>query len=611
MRLVFDIEADSLTPTKVHCLVITNVDTLETKRFANMPFMHGGIDSIPNGCELLKQADLIIGHNILGYDLPVLKKFYGLVIPIEKVCDTYLTSMLVVPEREEGHSLEAWGRYLGHGKIKYDGPWDQWSKVMEDYCAGDVKVTLELFNWISDNHSYIFDTKAFALEHNVAVILQRQCGHGVLFDVDGAIILYKQLKQEAQDLEKDLKEMWKPIFVPYGRIKTPKNTLVYSNKLRMSFTEGASYQPIKLQEFNPSSRSQIIYRFKKYYNWKPIVFTINKKTGERTDTPKISDDILDILPYKEAEVLSRYSLLTKRLSFLKSNNKKSKGWLELFDRNSRIHGSIKQNGTVTGRMSHYSPNLSQVPSAKKPYGKECRSLFIVPKNKVMLGIDADALELRCLAGYLYRYDNGEFMKRLVTGKKEDGTDIHTLNARVLDVKDREIAKTFIYMLIYGGGNLKAGYIILGRQSEEVLMVRGKEYKNRFLNEYSSIKYLTNALKSILKKRRYLVGLDGRRLYIRKDYAAINTLLQSAGAVIMKQALVLADQALQEKGLIPGKDYEWILNIHDEFQVEVDEHLGELCAKIIEPCFERAGKNFNFPCPIKGNWKLGKNWAETH
>ena len=265
----------------------------------------------------------------------------------------------------------------------------------------------------------------------------------------------------------------------------------------------------------------------------------------------------------------------------------------------RIYGSVITNGAVTGRMTHNSPNVAQVPAVGVPYGKECRTLFRVPEGRALVGADASGLELRCLAHYMARYDGGAYMKEILEG------DIHTANQKAAGLPTRDNAKTFIYAFLYGAGDEKIGSIVGGTRQD------GKKLKNRFLKRTPAIAKLKAQVEHVAKTRKYLIGLDGRKLRVRAVYASLNLLLQSAGAILMKQALVILDDKLQKEGLTPGIDYEFVANIHDEWQIECDQKYAEFIGKTAVEAIAEAGVFFNFRCPLDGEYKIGKTWAETH
>jgi len=339
--------------------------------------------------------------------------------------------------------------------------------------------------------------------------------------------------------------------------------------------------------FNPGSRHHIYRVFKEKYDWKPQSFT---PSGE----PKIDEQILSTLKFPEAELLSEYFLLDKRIGQLAEGNQ---AWLRLV-KSGRIHGSVNTNGAVTGRCTHSHPNIAQVPACGKPSGAECRALFITRTGWKLVGADASGLELRCLAHYMAHWDKGEYVKVLLEG------DVHTANQEAAGLPTRDNAKTFIYAFLYGAGDEKIGSIVgAGRKV-------GKALKDRFLKMLPALGYLVGTVKQAAGKG-YIKGLDGRMLRIRSSHAALNTLLQSAGAIIMKYALVEADRLLQKAGYQPGVDYEFVGNIHDEFQCECRPEIAEEVGNIFVEAIRNAGKFFDFKCPLDGDYKIGDSWRETH
>jgi DNA polymerase I-like protein with 3'-5' exonuclease and polymerase domains len=277
-------------------------------------------------------------------------------------------------------------------------------------------------------------------------------------------------------------------------------------------------------------------------------------------------------------------------------------------------------GTITGRMSHYSPNMSQVPAVYSPWGKECRELFTVrsPDNFIV-GADAYGLELHCLAHYLWKYDGGKYASAVLYGNKEEGTDAHSLTLKALGslCKDRDTAKTFFYALIYGAGDYKLG-LILGETNSRRATAKGKLARKRIEKGITGLGKLNAKIKSTIEqrqkkhKRMWLNGLDGRKIFVRSEHAALNSLLQSAGGVIMKKALVILHKNLAEDNYEYGDHYLYLINSHDEWQLEVmDDVNTEVIGRHMCKAMTEAGEHFNFNVPITGEYKIGKSWAETH
>lgn len=598
---VFDIETNGLLKrvTKAHLLTTKDSTTglKETHRFPQGVAM--GARSLMEG------TDVVCGHNIIGYDIPVLQKLYPWFnLPISRVMDTMVLSRLLYPNLAESdqklvakgklpkkltgsHSLEAWGYRLGNNKGEYTGGWEEWNPEMEEYCVQDTAVTTMLLNkCITEG----FSEASIILEHQVQHIIQRQVRKGVYFDVNAAEQLYATLLGEKARLEISLKDTFGSWYQDDG-LFTPK-----VNNKTAGFTKGVPLTKVSLIEFNPGSRAHIAYQLTKRYGWEPTELT-------ETGIPKVNDEVLSALTrWETVPLLLNYLLVVKRLGQL---NDGQAGWLKLLDTDDgRIHGGVNSNGAVTGRMTHSGPNLAQVPKVKSLYGRECRALFVVPKGKKLVGCDASGLELRMLAHFMGRYDGGTYALTVVEGKSEDGTDIHTVNQRAAGLPTRDDAKTFIYALLYGAGDEKIGSII-GKGAPQ-----GRALKNKFFKALPALEALKEAV-SLSASKGWVTGLDGRKLYVRSAHSALNTVLQSAGALVMKKALVLLDDRLQAEGLVPGVDYEFVLNVHDEFQIEVSEHVAPKVSALAVWSIEEAGRSFNLRCPLTGESKIGNNWAETH
>lgn len=613
MRLVFDIETNGLLDetNTVHSLCIKNVDTGEKWSCAD----HDGYVPVEQGLRLLMNADLIIGHNIIKFDLPAIQKVYPwFTYDRAKVFDTITISRLIWPKddlkerdfrlQKEGklpgkligrYSLEAWGFRFGNYKGDFKGPWDRWTPEMQSYCEQDIEVTHTLFQRIEKKE---WDARSIKLEHQVQFIIARQERYGFLFDQKGAAALYATLVQRKQELEEELQAAFPPwevetVFIPKANNRT------------RGYVKGVPFIKRKTVHFKPSSRQHIARCLKEKYGWEPMEFT---EKGE----PKVDEDVLSSLEYPEARVLSEYLMVEKRLGQLATGKE---AWLKHVKADGRIHGEVTTNGAVTGRMTHAKPNIAQVPGLtdKKtgkpmPYGKECRSLFIVPKGKKLVGCDADALELRCLAGYMAKYDGGAYIKTVLEGKKELGTDMHTVNAKALGTT-RDIAKVWFYAFIYGAGDFKLGTILGAPKGKETEW--GKRSRARFLKNLPALGTIVEKVKEKVAKKGYLKGLDGRQLRVRSSHSAFNTLLQSAGAVLMKAALVILDEDLQAAGYVPGVHYEFVANVHDEFQIEADEEIAEDVGRRAVTAIVKAGEFFNFGCPLNGNADCGSSWAATH
>jgi DNA polymerase I-like protein with 3'-5' exonuclease and polymerase domains len=270
----------------------------------------------------------------------------------------------------------------------------------------------------------------------------------------------------------------------------------------------------------------------------------------------------------------------------------------------RIHGQVDTLGAVTRRCTHSKPNMAQVPSGKSFMGHECRSLFTVPKGKKLVGCDAEGLELRTLSHYMAIFDGGEYGRTVDEGDKDKGTDIHTVNQKGAGLPTRDDAKTFIYAFLYGAGDEKIGTIVGGSKKE------GKKLKQKFFKQIPAIKKLVDAVKTKAEDSGYLLSLDGAKYHIRSSHSALNTLLQGAGALVMKYYLVILDDLLQES-YTPGTHYEFVGNIHDEVQIECDEDIAQDIANIAVSAFDIVTAKLNFRVPLRGKAEIGDSWNDTH
>ena len=601
MKIIFDLETDGLLPdvSKIHCIAMTVEGAKAAQVFAN----EEGYDCLEQGLEIMSSAEGLIGHNIIGYDLPVLKKILGWEPSNHtELSDTLVVSRLAyshmmtadvkkkyIPTKLYGsHSLKAWGYRLGMAKGDFNHETTDWSKFTDEmagYCATDVALTSILFDHLCETEC---SDEAVKLEHEFAHVIQRQVENGFAFDVKKGQELYVSLLKRQEELGKGLRDSYGSWYVSDGEL-TPKK-----NNLKRGYTAGCSLTKIKKVEFNPNSRDHVAQRLKAD-GWIPKDFTPNGK-------PKIDETVLGGLQLPHCKELKEHFLISKRISQLAEGDN---AWLKL-EKSGRIFGNVNTNGAITGRCTHSFPNVSQVPAIYSPFGKECRELFKASNGKVLVGCDADGLELRALAGYLTKYDSGKYVKAAVEGSSRKGTDIHSLNQKLLGLQSRDTAKTFFYAFIYGAGNEKLGKIL------GTTITGGKNARMKLLNGVDGLLKLTEAVKQAYRRRGHLIGLDGRRLYVRSEHSALNTLLQSAGAILMKKALVLLDKRLQFLGLDPGNDYEFVANIHDEFQIECKEKYAKrFIGPQAERAITRAGEYYEFGCPLSGTFKIGRNWAETH
>lgn len=603
-RYVFDIETDGLydATTKIHSLVLGDVDTGEIISCTDNGI---GYQPVHSGLQLLAEADEIIGHNIICFDIPVIRKLFPDFNPKGKVTDTLVCSRLIWPDMRDtdfgykrkhpefpgnligSHSLKAWGYRLKDNKDVFGETtdWKDWSEEMQTYCEQDVKVTLRLFNLIESKQ---YSMEALALEHQFATIIQRQEHHGILFDTQKAGVLYAELVAKRDAINDELQKVFPP--KDEGCAWTPK----VNNKAK-GYVKGKAIWKEKIVPFNPGSRDHIAERLKERYGWTPTVFTDK-------GTPQIDDEVLHKLEYPEAKLLTEYLMLQKRISQIAIGEQ---AWLKCVGSDGIIHGSVTTNGAVTGRCTHHHPNLAQVPAVGAPYGDRCRELFYAPEGYVMLGADASGLELRCLSHYLTKYDGGSYRDVVLNG------DIHTANQQAAGLATRAEAKKFVYSFLYGAGDAFIGSLLLPDASEAEQQKHGSTVKKQFLKQTPALASLIRDVQFAVKQNGHLRGLDGRILTSRSVHSALNLLLQSAGAIVMKKATCILWEDLEAAGFEYGSDVVQVLHIHDEYQLYVRKGLESQVGEIAVNAIRKAGDYFKFRCPLDGEYKVGANWKETH
>lgn len=500
--------------------------------------------------QVLVDVSTIVAHNGIAFDLVWLNRLWGIDFKRYNIIDTLVLSRLLEPDRKGGHSLDAWGQRLRYPKQGFND-WQQYSETMAEYCRNDVELLRCLYKALRGPVSDFGNS--VEAEHKVAAIIAEQCSNGFLLDKANAESLWVAKAQRMNQIETDLQKQFLPIVTERFSTKTGKRLAD------------------NVEVFNVGSRQQVAKRLETI----GAIFTEKTETGQAV----INEKTLAALSMPEADLVLEYLTLQKHTGLLSS-------WVDAAGPDNRVRGYVNTVGAVTGRMTHSRPNLAQIPS-----DANFRRLWTVEEGNVLVGIDASGLELRMLAHYM---DDAAYTEQLLSG------DIHTYNQALAGLETRNQAKTFIYAFLYGAGDGKIGEIVNGSS------VQGRKLRDTFLD---GLPALSRLIKKVQRQssQGYVTGLDGRRINVRSEHAALNTLLQGAGAIVMKWWLIELDQRLKAVRI----PYKFVANVHDEVQIETPELYGTKVAKIGLNCFKYVTKQLNLNCPLAGDAKVGLSWADTH
>lgn len=559
--LTIDIETDMKHST-IWCACAEDVATGETTVHTEASTLQA----------LINKHDSILTYNGLGFDVPVMEKVWGISVEGKQHVDAMVLSRLFNPAQAGGHSLRSWGERLAYPKddfTDYDGGL---CEEMITYCKRDVNLTTKVYKTVSANLKRgKFTQDVIDLEHAVTAELELQRSNGFKIDLPKANGLYSTLTHRMRELEALLQAEFPPIVTERWSEKTGKQL------------------KDNVEVFNVGSRQQIAKRLQ----------TVGVKFTDKTEggSYKIDENVLEGIDNPSAQLVAEYLLLQKRASQVSS-------WLEAVADDGRVHGRVFSSGAATGRMTHISPNMAQVPATRKAHdgmtpvqklkaelGGECRACWTVEQGNKLVGIDASGLELRMLAHYMKDED---YVNTILDG------DIHSANQAAAGLETRDQAKTFIYAFLYGAGDEKIGSIA-GKGARH-----GNKLKRDFLNNIPSLKALKELVEKIAANGT-LPSLDGRRIRIRKAYSALNFLLQGGGAALMKKALLNGVESLREHNI----PFKMVANVHDEFQVETPEAFAKAVGLHFRNAIRKAGDDFELRCPMDGEYKIGNNWSETH
>ena len=550
----------------------------------------------------------------------------------------------------KGHSIESYGEEFGIPKLLFND-WTKYSKEMEEYCVRDVEICYRIYLRYLDNITDPVWAPSIRLEHEFQLIVNRLHDNGFCFNSSRASILLRKVEQELQVLDKEIGNAFPPTLhnvrevsprvTRYGTLH--KGDFRFVDSQDLSEYNGGPFCRCEWVHFNPASHKQII-NVLSMAGWSPTDKTQShidaerelnhlkykhnrtevldnrikelyiKLEGLKKTGYKINENNLSTLP-SSAPAPAR--LLAKRI-LLESRRRTLVEWLGLVQEDGRIHGKFYGIGAWTHRMAHQQPNTANIPTGHaidgsvQLYGKELRSLWQAPRNRLLVGVDAEGIQLRIFAHYI---DDEEFTDALVRGKKNEKTDPHSLNQRILGsaCRSRNAAKRFIYALLLGAGISKLAQILECSKSECT------EALDRLLERYTGFSHLKKTIIPKDARNGYFYGLDGRKVFIPGDtegerkHLAMSGYLQNGEAIIMKRAAVKwHDKLKEDKSLLVNM-------VHDEWQTEVVNSM-EVALRIAKTqalSLAEVGVELKLRCPLAGSYRndkdytIGTNWYQTH
>jgi DNA polymerase I len=576
-----DIEADDLSPRKIWCCVAQNVERGNKISFTDAEdfreFAHGKV---------------FVGHNILSFDVPALRRLWGVDISDADCVDTLVLSYLWYPQNPDGHSLDAWARVLDPKTPKLDfHDWSRFTSEMLRYCERDVEITTRLYLHLCD----VMGRQGFSelsvwIEHQTRAIINEQQRRGFFFDVASATALRDTLRAREAQLTETIHEVFPPELVVQNtydyRLKADGQP--YASYIRhveqypkIQFNRaGTKYRVFDWEPFNIGSPKQRAERLIKV-GWKPKTFT-------PTGAPKVDEESL--VAFAEA---SGNAAATAMAEWLVCNGRANMitTWLNEVQNDSRIHGRVFSCGAGTRRMRHTQPNTANIPSVDAKYGVECRSLWGVPgSDRRLVGCDAAGLEGRVLVHYL---GNPAAAAYFLEG------DPHQSNADAVGY-ERRPTKNLFYAFMYGASNKKLGSMV-GKGHAE-----GERIRNALKRAVPGLDALVAKIEQEYKANDgWLETIDGGYVRCPSPHAALNYKLQSAGGILMKRAQIVATECLVAYDAFP------VANIHDEWQYECEARVAHQVGGILIQSIQEAGRLLKFNIEMDGAYSVGNNWAETH
>lgn len=593
---IIDLEADGLKPTKIHVVATINAATGELRSFRDREEFQRFLDEAGE--------IIIVGHNFLSYDMPALRRLWGVRFPDDRIVDTLVLSYLYDPRMPGGHSLEAWGDRMKFPKIQHDD-WSEYSPAMLERCIGDVRLNLRVFTALTERmRRRGFSERSCQIEHEIRVVCNKQEAYGFWFDIDGAEKLYARLRGKQDALAEPIRELFPPVLVSAGvyNYRTRADGQPYAsferhltNYPRLVLSpDQTSYEVFEWQEFNIGSPKQRLDKLLSV-GFVPKKFT--KKKNPSVDEDSLVD-FAESSGIAEAKAIAEWLVLFGRANMIGT-------WLGAVNRDdSRIHGRVFSCGAGSRRMTHANPNTANIPGVDAAYGYEVRSLWGVEdkENRREVGVDAKSIQMRCFANVLpdpnagRRYWDTDFCP-----------DPHQENADIIGIK-RKPSKNVFFANLFGAFPPKLAATAGRTGTKKELNEYGLWIQEKMYEVTPGLREATEAAKAEWRSNGgFLSCPDGGFVRCPEESAALNYKIQPAEAVIMKVANVMLDREIERRGW----DAHQMANVHDEWQYDTPRALAEEFGQVASDCIRDAGEELGFRVPLAGDARIGTNWAEAH
>lgn len=653
MKIILDIECNALiNPTHIWLVVCKDVVTGQLTIFRRLTENHVEAKQF---IDFLSRCDLIIGHNLLGYDLPIIWSLLNLPVGTfsDRCLDTLICSKLIDYPREAKHSLESYGLEFNLPK----GDWRDYSRYsseLEEYCIRDVHINHKVYlkyKKYTDNPKH---QDSIRREHRFQLVVNNMEGRGFALDIDLTKDLLREVTITIAELDQDIHEVFQPRLklirevtpraTKFGTISLssiPKNMRDNIHELDVD----APFSYCHWVEFNPGSTRQVVQLLNEAA-WEPTVKTkghvetereVSRLSRSRKRTREVDLKLKELILSLDKLKVSGWKvnetnlatlppsapaparLLAKRINY-ESRRKTLTEWLGLVQPDGRVHGQFQAIGTWTHRMSHQKPNMANVANeffedgSVKLLGKELRSCWIAPKGRLLVGVDAESIQLRIFAHYV---NDPALIKAIVEGNKRDKTDPHNFNKSVLGdaCPSRQAAKRYLYALLLGGGKERLRQI-LGCSSQAA-----EEALDRLLRQYPGFQKIREEIIPSDAERGWFTGIDGRRVRLYGDTVSERRHLAMSGYLQNGEAIVIKEAAIQAEPLIAEYNSFFVDIVHDEYQIETpdDMEVAVKVAGIVDTCIRDTTDTFNLRCLMAGSYwnddhnryNIGNNWYFTH